>query len=91
MIARRSPATSSPDGRRPDPATLAVHTLGPFGLAGIRAVLDELDQELAAYEQEREPTERTSSACRSRRRLGGGSLEAKFIRGYGPYQYYLFR
>jgi hypothetical protein len=27
----------------------------------------------------------------SRRRLGAGSLEAKLIRGFGPYLYYRFR
>jgi hypothetical protein len=60
-------------------------------LARIRAVLDELDQELIAQEQGREQPERTSTMNESRRRLGAGSLEAKLIRGFGPYLYYRFR
>jgi len=60
-------------------------------LARIRAVLDELDQELIDQEKEPEPPERVRTASDGRRRLGAGSLEAKLIRGYGPYLYYRFR
>jgi hypothetical protein len=60
-------------------------------LARIRAVVDELDEELIANEQERERPDRSRTANESRRRLGAGSLEAKLIRGYGPYLYYRFR
>src|SRR5919202_4160765 len=42
-------------------------------LARIRAVLDELDQDLADEERERERTERSGGASQSRR-LGAGSL-----------------
>jgi len=58
-------------------------------LARIRAVVDELDQELLEQEQERQHEDVIGG--QGRRRLGGGSLEAKLIRGYGPYLYYRFR
>jgi hypothetical protein len=48
-----------------------------------------LDQELARREQER--PEPAPDAAEEGRRLGRGSLEAKRIRGYGPYLYYRFR
>jgi len=60
-------------------------------LARIRAVLDELDQELVDQEEKREPTKRTPTASDGRRRLGAGSLEAKLIRGHGPYLYFRYR
>jgi len=60
-------------------------------LAGIRAVLDELDQELIDQEREREQPEGMRTARDSRRRLGAGSLEAKLIRGHGPYLYFRYR
>ncbi len=60
-------------------------------LARIRALVDQLDEDLAVQEQERERAERTDGAAAGRRRLGGGSLEAKLIRGFGPYLYYRFR
>ncbi len=60
-------------------------------LARIRAVLNELDQELVTQEQENARAEQTSGANERRRRLGRGSLEAKLIRGWGPYLYYRFR
>ncbi len=60
-------------------------------LTRLRAVLDELDGELRRQEPEHARTERMDGANQSRRRLGRGSLEAKLIRGYGPYLYYRFR
>lgn len=60
-------------------------------LARIRAVLDELDQELIDQEKEPEQPERIRTASDSRRRLGAGSLEAKLIRGHGPYLYFRYR
>jgi hypothetical protein len=60
-------------------------------LAGIRAVLDELDQALLEQEQERQRDRRMGGGSEDRRRLGAGSLEAKHIRGFGPYLYYRFR
>jgi len=60
-------------------------------LARIRAVLDELDQELVDQEKEQEQPERLRTASDSRRRLGAGSLEAKLIRGHGPYLYFRYR
>jgi hypothetical protein len=57
-------------------------------LARIRAVLAQLEEQLTNQEQERpEPV----PAAAEGRRLGRGSLEAKLIRGYGPYLYYRFR
>jgi len=56
-------------------------------LARIRAVLDELDQEPVDQEKEREQPGRMRTASDGRRRLGAGSLEAKLIRGHGPYLY----
>jgi hypothetical protein len=59
-------------------------------LARIRAVLDELDRELHEQEEERQRAEQMGGG-QTRRRLGAGSLEAKLIRGFGPYLYYRFR
>jgi hypothetical protein len=58
-------------------------------LARIRVVLDELDQALREQEEERQREQRGGG--QSRRRLGTGSLEAKLIRGFGPYLYFRFR
>jgi hypothetical protein len=58
-------------------------------LARIRVVLDELDQALREQEEERQREQ--MGGGQSRRRLGTGSLEAKLIRGFGPYLYYRFR
>ena len=59
-------------------------------LARIRAVLDDLDQVRREQEDERQRDEQMGGS-QSRRRLGTGSLEAKLIRGFGPYLYYRFR
>jgi hypothetical protein len=59
-------------------------------LARIRDVLGKLDQELREQEEERQRDEQRGGG-QSRRRLGTGSLEAKLIRGFGPYLYYRFR
>ena len=59
-------------------------------MARIRAVLDELDRELHEQEEERQRAEQMGGG-QTRRRLGAGSLEAKLIRGFGPYLYYRFR
>jgi hypothetical protein len=55
-------------------------------LARIRVVLDELDQVLREQEEERQREQ--MGGGQSRRRLGTGSLEAKLIRGFGPYLYF---
>jgi hypothetical protein len=61
-------------------------------LARIRVVLDEFDQALREQEEEEEERLREQmGGGQSRRRLGTGSLEAKLIRGFGPYLYYRFR
>jgi hypothetical protein len=57
-------------------------------LVRIRAVLDELHHELSPKEHGRsEP----SPGATEGPRLGRGSLEAKLIRGHGPYLYSRFR
>jgi len=60
-------------------------------LARIRTVLEQLDQELSSQEQKRQQSERIQTASDSQRRLGAGSLEAKLIRGHGPYLYFRYR
>jgi hypothetical protein len=59
-------------------------------LARIRGVVDQLDQALREQEEERQRDEQMGGG-QSRRRLGTGSLEAKLIRGFGPYLYFRFR
>jgi len=58
-----------------------------------RAALARYEQARTAGEQEREPEQPESMriASDSRRRLGAGSLEAKLIRGHGPYLYFRYR
>ena len=56
-------------------------------LARIRGVVDQLDEVLREQEEERQRDEHMGGGQR-RRRLGTGSLEAKLIRGFGPYLYF---
>jgi hypothetical protein len=64
-------------------------------LGRLRAVLDELDAELRQQDNEQERAERSDGAATSRRRLGCGSLEVKWIpkangRVNGPYLYFRY-
>jgi len=60
-------------------------------LAEIRSVLGRVDENLRDEEAVSRGLSDTRGATPRRRRLGAGHLEAKLIRGHGPYLYYRYR